>query len=131
MLKFLASTGFTTAGIKVDSRYEGITAPFVKEVSRGFQGFKVVSDSSSDTDTVGQPVMHLSAPLQATGEACYLDDIPKLQGELYAAVVTSSRAHAKISVDYGEAVKMEGVCGYVGATEDAKPFFDNITGTCK
>ena len=99
--------------------------PYWTEVSRGFQGFEA---SQMETDAVGKPVMHLSAPLQATGEARYVDDMPRLEGELYAGLVMSTRAHAKITVDYDEAVKMEGVAGYFGATEDCKPFFDNETG---
>lgn len=55
----------------------------------------------------------------------YLDDIPHIQGELYAGLVLSSHTHANITVDYSEAVKMEGVKGYVGV-EDVPG--SNITG---
>lgn len=40
--------------------------------------------------------MHLSALKQATGEAVYCDDIPLYENELYLALVTSSKAHARI-----------------------------------
>lgn len=81
--------------------------------------------------------MHLSALQQATGEARYTngwkailmasasvyahtrytDDIPHIDGELYAGLVMSTRPHANISVDYSEAVKMEGVAAYIGAQD--------------
>lgn len=49
---------------------------------------------------VGDSVMHKSAALQVTGEALYTDDIPTPTGCLYAALVTSTKGHAKlISVD--------------------------------
>lgn len=41
--------------------------------------------------------MHRSAISQATGEAVYCDDMPKVDGELFLVLVTSSRAHAKIT----------------------------------
>lgn len=42
-------------------------------------------------------MMHRSAISQATGEAVYCDDLPKIEGELFLMVVTSSRPHAKIT----------------------------------
>ena len=47
----------------------------------------------------------------------YTDDIPHIEGELYAGLVMSTRPHANITVDYSEAVKMEGVTAYVGARD--------------
>jgi aldehyde oxidase len=40
--------------------------------------------------------MHLSGLKHATGEAIFCDDIPKVDKELSMALVTSTRAHAKI-----------------------------------
>ena len=57
-----------------------------------------------------------------------MDDIPRIQGELYAALVLSSHAHANITVDYSDAVKMEGVKGYIGV-EDVPG--NNCTGECR
>ena len=45
-------------------------------------------------------MMHLSAIQQATGEAAYIDDLPALEGELYAGLVISERAHATFTLDY-------------------------------
>ena len=51
---------------------------------------------------------------QATGEATYIDDIPRRSDELYLAFVLSSRAHAKIvKVDASEALKDAGVVDFV------------------
>ena len=43
----------------------------------------------------------------------YLDDLPALEGELYAGLVLSTHAHANITVDYSAALSMEGVVDYV------------------
>ena len=47
----------------------------------------------------------------------YLDDIPRLEGELYAGLVLSERAHAHISVDPSAALAMEGVMDYVSVSD--------------
>ena len=47
-------------------------------------------------DPIGRPIMHLSGIKHTTGEAIYCDDMPVLDGELFLAFVTSSRAHAEI-----------------------------------
>ena len=65
--------------------------------------------------------MHTSALKQITGEAEYIDDIPKVFGELSAAIVGSTIAHGRIlSVDPSEALKMKGVCDYVSAKDVPK-----------
>ena len=40
--------------------------------------------------------MHLSGVKQVTGEALYVDDLPKLSNELYGAIVGSAHASAQI-----------------------------------
>lgn len=57
---------------------------------------QAVPEGQSLEDMVGRPMMHLSALKQATGEAVYCDDIPLYENELYAALITSSKAHANI-----------------------------------
>ncbi|XP_071977269.1 aldehyde oxidase-like isoform X1 [Engystomops pustulosus] len=69
-------------------------------------------------DAVGRPIMHHSAMMQASGEAVYCDDMPAVEGEMYLALVTSSRAHAKIiSLDVTEALNMPGVCDVITAKD--------------
>ncbi|KAI4896035.1 hypothetical protein NFI96_006155 [Prochilodus magdalenae] len=68
------------------------------ELPHGLHTFQMVSGVQSSSDPVGRPRMHQAAFLQATGEAQYYDDIPALKGELFVSMVTSTRAHAKISL---------------------------------
>lgn len=70
------------------------------------------------TDLVGKPIVHASALKQACGEAIYLDDIPKIVGELYLSFVLSTRAHAKIlNVDTSQAFRLKGVVAYYDAKD--------------
>ncbi|KAG9203659.1 hypothetical protein G6514_002677 [Epicoccum nigrum] len=63
---------------------------------------------------VGKQVPHLSALKQCTGEAQYIDDMPRLDRELFGGLVMSSKAHANIvSVDWEPALDMPGVVGYI------------------
>uniref|UniRef100_A0A3Q3LRE0 Xanthine dehydrogenase/oxidase n=1 Tax=Labrus bergylta TaxID=56723 RepID=A0A3Q3LRE0_9LABR len=71
---------------------------------------RFIIQSLRPDDSVGRPMMHLSALKQATGEAVYCDDVPLYENELYLALITSSKAHANIlSVDASAAEKMPGV----------------------
>ncbi|KAI1237061.1 hypothetical protein IHE44_0014316 [Lamprotornis superbus] len=75
-----------------------------------------VEPSQSPQDPVGRPIMHQSGIKHATGEAVYIDDLPSVDGELFLAAVTSSRAHAKIlSIDTSEALKGAGVFDVITA----------------
>uniref|UniRef100_A0A8C2XNL5 xanthine dehydrogenase n=1 Tax=Cyclopterus lumpus TaxID=8103 RepID=A0A8C2XNL5_CYCLU len=77
-----------------------------------------VSKDQSDQDPVGRPIMHRSALSQATGEAVYCDDMPPADGELFLALVTSSRAHAKITgLDVREALRLPGVVDVITAKD--------------
>lgn len=70
------------------------------------------------TDFVGRPMIHASAFKQATGEAVYCDDMPHLDGELYLALVISTRAHAKIlKIDASAALALEGVKAFFSAKD--------------
>ncbi|CAL8407132.1 unnamed protein product [Arctogadus glacialis] len=83
-------------------------------IQPGQQGFQEVSGGQSEQDAVGRPVMHRSALAQATGEAVYVDDTPPPQGELFLALVTSTRPHARIlGVDVSAALRLPGVLDVV------------------
>ena len=43
--------------------------------------------------------MNVSSLKQATGEAKYIDDLPRFENELYAGLVLSQKAHARFSLD--------------------------------
>jgi xanthine dehydrogenase/oxidase len=63
--------------------------------------------------TVGQAPRHLSADLQVSGEAAYLDDAPLPPNALHAALVVAERPHAELlSVDPSAALALPGVAGY-------------------
>lgn len=82
------------------------------------QVYQAVPRGRSLDDTVGRPMMHLSALKQATGEAVYCDDVPLYENELYLALVTSSKAHANIlSIDASAAERMPGVACCVFAAD--------------
>ncbi|XP_058474050.1 aldehyde oxidase 6 isoform X2 [Solea solea] len=90
--------------------------PLPREIQPGLHEFQNVSKDQSNQDSVGRPIMHRSAISQATGEAVYCDDIPRTEGELFLALVTSSRAHAKITrLDVSEALQVPGVVDVVTA----------------
>ncbi len=74
---------------------------------------------------VGQSRKHESADLHVSGEAYYVDDRPATQGQLYAAVGQSSKAHAKIkSIDLSSVKTAEGVVAVV--TVDDVPGITDI-----
>ncbi|ORY03263.1 xanthine dehydrogenase [Basidiobolus meristosporus CBS 931.73] len=84
---------------------------------------RAVSQASQSMPTrpesiVGKNVAHLSAVKQVTGEAIYVDDMPSYRGELYGAVVTSKKAHAKIvKVDSSMAEEADGVVAFYSAKD--------------
>jgi len=79
---------------------------FRSEPSKGIQYF---SDTGPD-DIVGTPAQHASAELQVSGEARYVDDMPRPVNLLHAALVLSERAHAVIkSIDCADARALPGV----------------------
>ncbi|XP_014226482.1 xanthine dehydrogenase [Trichogramma pretiosum] len=103
--------------------------PLPKELLSAGEGFQYIPPKSSQyyqvippnvnsNDLVGKPIIHASAMKQAAGEAVYLDDIPRMEGELYLAFVLSTRAHAKIlKVDPSQALAMKGVVAFYDAND--------------
>ncbi|XP_010615897.1 aldehyde oxidase 4 [Fukomys damarensis] len=85
---------------------------------QGVQMFQCVDPHQPLRDPVGHPVMHQSALKHATGEAVFVDDMPPVDQELSLAVVTSTRAHAKvISIDTAEALALPGVVAVITAED--------------
>ncbi|NP_001274196.1 aldehyde oxidase 1 [Equus caballus] len=80
----------------------------------GTSKYQDVDPKQLPQDPIGRPIMHLSGIKHTTGEAIYCDDMPVLDGELFLAFVTSSRAHAEIvSIDLSEALSLPGVVDIV------------------
>ncbi|XP_059558677.1 aldehyde oxidase 4-like [Myotis daubentonii] len=85
---------------------------------QGLQMFQCVNPHQPPQDPVGHPMMHQSAIKHATGEAVYVDDMPPIAQELFLAVVTSTRAHAKITaIDVSEALALPGVVDVITAED--------------
>src|SRR5258705_7805709 len=74
-----------------------------------------MNDTGKDMDHQNSPlgvggIQNIDSYTHLRGESVYLDDIPVMNGTLYAAVFDSSIAHGKIrSLDIDEASKMNGV----------------------
>ncbi|XP_039553924.1 aldehyde oxidase isoform X2 [Passer montanus] len=101
-------------GIPVE--YGSVLQDFKTRMPQSIQIYQDVEPSQSPQDPVGRPIMHQSGIKHATGEAVYIDDLPSVDGELFLAPVTSSRAHAKIvSIDTSEALKGAGVFDVITA----------------
>ncbi|XP_038627943.1 xanthine dehydrogenase/oxidase-like [Tachyglossus aculeatus] len=110
----------------LDPTWLSALAPFQKDPVTNVQLFQEVPKGQSEEDMVGRPLAHLTAAMQATGEAVYCDDIPLYSNELYLWLVTSTKAHARIkSVDISEAQKVPGFVLFLSAADVPG---SNITG---
>uniref|UniRef100_A0A452RIE2 Xanthine dehydrogenase n=1 Tax=Ursus americanus TaxID=9643 RepID=A0A452RIE2_URSAM len=77
-----------------------------------------VPEGQSEEDMVGRPLPHLASAMQASGEAVYCDDIPRYENELSLRLVTSTKAHAKItSIDISEAQTVPGFVCFISAED--------------
>ncbi|KAM0813135.1 putative xanthine dehydrogenase [Seiridium cardinale] len=97
-----------------------------RELSKGYEDREATADYSKQT--IGKPMNHVAALKQVTGEAQYTDDIPPLKNELCAAIVFTTRPHAKIiSRDYTAALDIPGVVDVVDK-DDLHHLSDNKWG---
>ena len=84
-----------------------------REEMKWIQTHNIVSQ-----DAVGKPIKHRSAAKQVTGEAEYVDDLPKTQNEGYFVPLQSTCANGKIiDVDWEEALKQPGIIGKIDHTD--------------
>uniref|UniRef100_A0A1B6CHR7 xanthine dehydrogenase n=1 Tax=Clastoptera arizonana TaxID=38151 RepID=A0A1B6CHR7_9HEMI len=103
---------------KLPSEYTSGAKCFKTLTPKSSQYFQVVSSSQPKSDSIGRPIVHMSAFKQVTGEAIYCDDMPHIDGELYLAFVFSTRSHARIvSIDPSPALKMPGVEAFFSAKD--------------
>ncbi|EFC35487.1 predicted protein, partial [Naegleria gruberi] len=78
------------------------------------KGEQFYSNTIEIGQSIGKSILHQSSNIQVTGEAKYVDDIQPIYGQLYAALVQSSKPLALIkSISYDKALSMKGVIGYV------------------
>ncbi|XP_051010483.1 aldehyde oxidase 2 [Acomys russatus] len=103
---------------EVAGRFLSALGEFQVTLPRGVQTYQSVDSHQPLQDPVGRPIMHLSGLKHATGEAVFCDDIPRVDKELSMALVTSTRAHAKIiSIDSSEALDLPGVVDVITAED--------------
>ncbi|XP_069464776.1 xanthine dehydrogenase/oxidase-like [Ambystoma mexicanum] len=111
----------------IPPEHRSATEPFHNDSPSSVQLFQEVPAGQSPEDMVGRPLMHLAATKQASGEAVYCDDIPRYENELYLALVTSTKAHAKIMcIDTEEAERVPGVVCFLSVKDIPG---SNVTGT--
>uniref|UniRef100_A0A2K5QZC5 aldehyde oxidase n=1 Tax=Cebus imitator TaxID=2715852 RepID=A0A2K5QZC5_CEBIM len=116
---------FSASGCSCDRRYSEISERFLSAledfpvtIPQGVQTYQSVDPHQPLQDPVGRPIMHLSGLKHATGEAIFCDDIPMVDKELFMALMTSSRAHAKIrSIDVSKALELPGVIDVITAED--------------
>ncbi|XP_060084586.1 xanthine dehydrogenase/oxidase-like [Ylistrum balloti] len=83
----------------------------------GQQVFQAPSPGQPAHDAVGRSIPLVSAPALVTGQAMFLDDMPRFENELYVQPVFSTRAHARIlSIDKSVAMASPGVVDFLDAS---------------
>ncbi|KAF5004587.1 hypothetical protein FDECE_8917 [Fusarium decemcellulare] len=91
-----------------------VDADVMQEIHRELSSGSRDNFSTSRHGPVGRPLPHLSAVKHTTGQAEYVDDMPRQYNELFGVLVLSKAAHAEIvSVDWTQALDMPGVAGYL------------------
>uniref|UniRef100_A0A4X2L7J8 FAD-binding PCMH-type domain-containing protein n=1 Tax=Vombatus ursinus TaxID=29139 RepID=A0A4X2L7J8_VOMUR len=101
----------------VPNKFQSVLEDFPLTIPCGTQAYEVNSHQPPQ-DPVGRPVMHQSGIKHASGEAIFCDDMPAIDEELFLAVVTSTRPHAKIiSIDASEALALPGVVDVITAQD--------------
>ncbi|OZJ03098.1 hypothetical protein BZG36_03360 [Bifiguratus adelaidae] len=69
---------------------------------------------SKEHEILGKPLPHTTALSQSTGEAIYVNDMPKADREAYGYMVVSERPHAFItSIDASAALSIPGVLTFI------------------
>ncbi|XP_033724887.1 xanthine dehydrogenase/oxidase-like [Pecten maximus] len=83
----------------------------------GQQVYQAPSPGQPAHDSVGRPVPIVASPALVTGEAMFLDDMPRFENELYVQTVLSTRAHARLTcVDKSVAMNTPGVLDFLDAS---------------
>jgi len=100
----------------VPENYKSAINLYHRGPPKSTQLFQVTPEGQPEYDVVGKPIVHLSGLKQASGEAVYVDDMPRFENELYLALVMSTKAHAKIlNIDPSDALSLEGVVDFISA----------------
>ncbi|KAM9249001.1 LOW QUALITY PROTEIN: aldehyde oxidase 2-like [Dugong dugon] len=103
---------------EIPDRFLSALEDYPVTIPQGVQTYQSVDSHQPLQDPVGRPIMHLSGLKHATGEAIFCDDIPVVDKELVMALVTSTRAHAKIiSIDSSEVLELPRVVDVITAED--------------
>lgn len=84
------------AELSLGTANEKVDQDVIDGVRRGISSGTRDEKNPYEQRVVGQNIPHLSGLKQTTGEAEFIDDMSKLDGELYGGLVLSERAHAKL-----------------------------------
>ncbi|KAK5046620.1 hypothetical protein LTR84_007381 [Exophiala bonariae] len=91
-----------------------VDVDLVAEIHRGISSGSRDNYNPHEQRVVGKQIPHLSSVKQTTGEAEYVDDMPRQDRELHTAFVFSQRAHAKlVKIDWSPAIGPGLALGYV------------------
>ncbi|XP_050092812.1 uncharacterized protein LOC126575867 [Anopheles aquasalis] len=89
-----------------------------RSVSRGAQHFSNERQSRETNWASARKGPKLEGLVQASGEAKYVNDLPTIPGELYAAFVLGTQVHAEIdSIDPSAALQLSGVIAFYSAQD--------------
>lgn len=92
----------------------GAAAAIERPLSSGVQDFQTVRANWPLT----QPVSKYEGLQQASGEAIYVDDMPTMRGELWAAFVLADRVHCRIArIEPAAALAIAGVRHFYAAKD--------------
>lgn len=85
-------------------------------LKRGVSSGQQQIDVNEGKSKLYKRVKKVEADMQCTGEAQYVNDIPKYQNELHAAFILGDKVHGRISsIDATEALKIPGVVAFYSA----------------
>ncbi len=104
-----------------DLQLGDVDPELIREIHRGISSGTRDDFNPFEQRVVGKQIPHLSSLKQTTGEAEYVDDMPRQDRELFGALVLSSKAHARIiSVDWRPAIGPGLALGYVDKNDISK-----------
>lgn len=99
---------------KASSRYRSGGKVLEREISSGTQVF----DSYEKNWPLTKNIPKIEADVQCTGEAKYVNDIPKMPNEVFAAFAVAKKVHGKIvRIDATSALKIPGVVAFFSAKD--------------
>lgn len=99
---------------KVTSKHASGGNLLVRGVSKG----KQVIDTNEGKSKLYKRIPKIEGEIQCSGEATYVNDMPKCHDEVHAAFVLGDKVHGRIvGIDASEALKVAGVVGFFAAKD--------------